>query len=198
MTLTYDEQLAIEIRRLIVAYSGLPSPERVAAYVSACKYKAIGADRLARAVDRALATWEKSNPPPPAVVIAMAFGRAGESKAESEKRAHEAKVLRYYLERYSDADYFEFAKAFGEPASLALCDRMNVKPPDGATFRQPTREWCDAQRKASRDAAAAAFDRLRKRVEPLDDDEPANLLATEPPMSGEQIDAIAELGWGPP
>ena len=154
----YTQRLGDEMKRLLGTYYGTPTPEKIASYVGALRYKAVSADRVARAVDELIATHPKC--PMPAQVISAALGTAGRSAAESESRARDLAQMRDAMARLSDYDAHAFRDAFGVWPDRSLYSRHNVTPPEGMTFRVLPRETCDAERQKAISACREAFYRL--------------------------------------
>ena len=207
----YTRRLQSEVERLLGAYFATTPPEKVATYVGALRYKAVSVDRVTRAVDELIATHPRC--PAAATVVSAALGVAGRSKAESEQRARDAALMRDQLSRLCDFDVWAFERAYGVFPDRALFARMGVEPPASMTFRVPPREECEAARAQAIADCRAAFHRLRsgaraplrapapaapapKPAQPeLDLADAVHSNEPEPPTTGDQAEAFADLGW---
>lgn len=153
------------VQRLFALYERGNDLERAGAYARALVRLPL--DRIERAIEWAEQTWDAKSPPPVPWLLKVAWKHEPPkaavnpvSRADAEAEAERLKILRYHLERFSMADWYEFRRGFGYPVSQQLYDRLGVAVPAGVTFIAPDPAWCNAERSRSRSECGASFQRL--------------------------------------
>lgn len=191
MSKTNTEMLTDEIMRLFTAFPRGTNAERAGLYVGVLTSRAVAWERCHKAVTHFIETWERESPPPVAKVLGACFGRMTETRSEREMQ--DAKVLRYYLERYEDVDYYEFLRAFGYAPRREQFERLEIPVPPGCTFRAPDRAACESERAKAHEAMRCAFKGLKAIEE--NSDEITRVVHAEHPMTEDQREAQRVLGW---
>lgn len=155
------------VQRLFALYERGNDMERAGAYARALVRVPI--DRLETAIGWAEQTWEEKSPPPVPWLLRAAWKPSPPSpnrvamRADDEAERESLKVLRYYAERFSMSDWFEFKRAFGYTPTAALYEKLGIEVPRGVTFAAPDPAWCRAERERAARDCRAAFSELGSR-----------------------------------
>jgi hypothetical protein len=162
------ELIGAQVVKLFSAFERGVSPERAARYTEALVRVPI--DKLEAAVGWCIDHWEEKSPPTVAKLRQIAWRGTPNSPAQNEAEQERLKVLLYYMMRYSDADFYEFRRAFGfaltreHYGKLAETGRRMFgdewKVPEGVTFTAPAPAWCKEQREQAMRAARDSFRRM--------------------------------------
>ncbi len=156
----HEDMVFRAVQRLFALYERGNDPQRAGAYARALVRLPI--DRLERAIEWAETTWEQKSPPPVPWLLRVAWHGKPGTKADEQAEQENVKVLRYYLEHFSMADWYEFRRSFGYAPTEALYVKLGLAAPAGVTFVAPDPAWCKAERERQRARTREAFRRLNR------------------------------------
>jgi len=161
----HEDAIFLAVRKLFALYERGNDIERAGAYARALVRLPI--DRFERAIEWAETTWEQKSPPPVPWLLRVAWkpeppkaATNPVTRAEEEAEQAQLKVLRYYLEHFSMADWYDFKRAFGYAPSASTYAKFGIAVPEGVTFVAPAVAWCQEQRSKARRDCHAAFHEL--------------------------------------
>lgn len=160
--------IGAQVVRMFSAFERGTSPERAARYSEALIR--VPLDRLEPAVTWVIEHWEEKSPPSIAKLRQIAWNGSPNDPAQDEAEQERLKVLLYYLMRYSDADFYEFKRAFGFTPTRETYGKLAEagqrmygkvwKVPDGVKFTAPDPAWCRAERHKAATDCRESYQRL--------------------------------------